>query len=59
MSYRKVCVTLVMVTEGKFSSTEGKALLWGLIARMAGIGWELISLWDTGFYSRCSQAFLF
>lgn len=49
MSYRKDCVTLIRATERKFSGTEGKALLGGLVAGMPGMGWELVSLWDTGF----------
>lgn len=41
MSYREDCVTLIRVTERKFSGTEGKALFQGLIAAMPGTGWEL------------------
>lgn len=48
MSYGKDCVTLIRVTERKFSGTEGKAL-GGLVAGMPGMGWEQVSLWDTGF----------
>lgn len=47
--YRKDCVTLIMVTERKFSGTEGKALFQGVNSRNARYCWELVSLWDTGF----------
>lgn len=42
-------MTLIMVTERKFNGTEGKALLMGLMAGIPSIGWELASLWHTGF----------
>lgn len=61
MSYRKDCVTLIMVKGRKFNRTEGRALLLGVESRNARnclgadfpIGYRLLV------YSRCTQAFLF